>query len=283
MSPWKDGALAIDEYQNKFGQSMSSTMDQLAALKKAWQDVIDLMAQEAKTTVTNVKESNANIAAARKKTTTTTTTTNKTTNTSNANKTTTSNASKPSLTTGTYVEVKSGTKWYSDSYGGGSWGYARSGKIQYINTSGSHAYNIEGLGWIRKQDIVGYAKGTTNLKKSGIVNVDELGEELIIGAQNGRLTYLEKGSGVVPADLTANLMSWGKLDPQEILDRNRPAVAPHKNVVNNTEIKLDASVGTLVNIENFDGNDPDEILKIVNKAYDKKMQELNNSIKRFAR
>lgn len=279
LAPWKDGTLAIDEYQEKFGKSMSSTMEQLAALKKAWQDVISEITKEAKITVTNVKESNANITAAKKETPKKATTS----SSSNNKNTSSSSAKKPSLTTGTYVEVKSGTKWYADSYGGGSWGYARSGKIKYINTSGSHAYNIEGLGWVRKQDIVGYASGTKSLKKSGIVNIDELGEELVIGAHNGRLTYLEKGSGVIPADITSNLMSWGKLNPQEILDRNRPSVAPHKNVFNSTEINLDASVGTLVNIEHFDGNNPDEIVKIVNKAYDKKMQELNNSIKRFSR
>jgi hypothetical protein len=49
------------------------------------------------------------------------------------------------------------------------------------------------------------------------------------------------------------------------------------------EISVDASVGTLVHIDRLDGNNPDEIVKIVNKAYDKKMQELNNSIRKFSR
>lgn len=38
-------------------------------------------------------------------------------------------------------------------------GTARSGSIKYINLKGSHPYNIEGLGWIRKTDIVGYDTG----------------------------------------------------------------------------------------------------------------------------
>lgn len=67
--------------------------------------------------------------------------------------------SKPSLAKGSYVQVKSGTKWYYDSYGTNPSGRARSGTIKYINTKGSHPYNIEGLGWIKKTDIVGYNKG----------------------------------------------------------------------------------------------------------------------------
>lgn len=67
--------------------------------------------------------------------------------------------SQPSLEKGSYVQVKSGTRWYYDSYGTNPSGIARSGTIKYINTKGSHPYNIEGLGWIKKTDIVGYNKG----------------------------------------------------------------------------------------------------------------------------
>lgn len=70
-----------------------------------------------------------------------------------------STSSAPKLEKGAYVDVKPGTKWYYDSYGTAPTGTARSGKIQYINLKGSKPYNIEGLGWIRKEDIVGYNKG----------------------------------------------------------------------------------------------------------------------------
>lgn len=65
----------------------------------------------------------------------------------------------PSLSKGSYVSVKPGTKWYSNSYGGGNSGTARSGTIKYINNGGSHPYNIDGLGWVKKSDIVGYKNG----------------------------------------------------------------------------------------------------------------------------
>jgi hypothetical protein len=64
----------------------------------------------------------------------------------------------PSLTRGSYVEVKSGTKWYHDSYGGGPSGTAKSGNIKYLNEKGSHGIGLAG-GWIKKTDIVGYDTG----------------------------------------------------------------------------------------------------------------------------
>lgn len=55
-----------------------------------------------------------------------------------------------------------------------------------------------------------YAKGTRGVKKSQIANVDEKGEELIVrNPDQGRMTYLEKGDGVIPAKETDNLMAIG--------------------------------------------------------------------------
>lgn len=73
--------------------------------------------------------------------------------------TSTGSGSSGSLSVGSYVDVKSGTKWYADSHGGAPWGWARSGTIQYTADGAPLAYNIEGLGWIRKSDIVGYGSG----------------------------------------------------------------------------------------------------------------------------
>ena len=99
---------------------------------------------------------------------------------------------KPSLNTGSYVEVKSGTRWYANSYGGGSSGAARSGKISYINLNGSHPYNIGGLGWIKKTDIVGYDTG---------------GYTGDWGSNNGRLAMLHKKELVLNAHDTDNMLS----------------------------------------------------------------------------
>lgn len=90
-----------------------------------------------------------------------------------------------SLEKGSYVEVKDGVKWYETSDGTGSWGRAKSGKIKYISTSGTHRYNIDGAGWVRKQDIVGYAAGTPHAT-AGIHEFDENGDEVIFTSADGR-------------------------------------------------------------------------------------------------
>ena len=111
-----------------------------------------------------------------------------TTSTDNAPKET---PKQPSLNVGSYVSVKPGTKWYADSYGGGSWGYARAGSIAYTS-SGPYGYNIGGLGWIRKSDIVGYDTGGY----TGDWNNN-----------NGRLAMLHQKELVLNANDTSNMLS----------------------------------------------------------------------------
>ena len=58
---------------------------------------------------------------------------------------------------------------------------------------------------------LGFAKGTTGVKKTGTYNVDEQGEEMIVRQpQKGRVTTLEKGDGVIPANQTETLMDIAK-------------------------------------------------------------------------
>jgi hypothetical protein len=58
-----------------------------------------------------------------------------------------------------------------------------------------------------------YASGTLSANP-GMANVDEHGSELILrNPPSGRMTYMEKGDGVVPANLTKNLMEWGRFSP----------------------------------------------------------------------
>lgn len=107
-------------------------------------------------------------------------------NTSNAGSG--SGTAKPDLKIGSSISVKPGTKWYYDSYGTNPSGTARGGKITYMNLKGSHPYNIEGLGWIRKQDIVGYSKGGY-VDYTGMANVHgtQTEPEAFLNAKQTRL------------------------------------------------------------------------------------------------
>lgn len=94
----------------------------------------------------------------------------------------------PALKIGSSVTVKPGTRWYYDSYGTNPSGPARGGKIKNINLKGSHQYNIDGLGWIKKTDIVGYSKGGY-VDYTGIANVhgSSTSPEAFLNARQTRL------------------------------------------------------------------------------------------------
>jgi LysM repeat protein len=254
--------LAVSDYQETFDTAMSSTMDQLDALKNKWQEVIDKMAEAGNIDVSNINKENANYATAKK----------------NA---TSSTGKQTSSQHDTYT-VKSGDSLWAiaeKQLGAGS----RWQEVYNLNKDIISNPDVIQPGW--KLKIPKYAKGTLSAPKDQLSILDELGEELrLIPDGNGRLAYMKKGTGVVPADLTANLMEWGKLDPTTMLEQNRPEIGVSPSVVNNTtEIHIDASVGELLHVEHLDGNNPAEISKIVDKAWDKRMKELNGYVRRYVR
>ena len=273
-SPWKDGENAIQSYSEKFGLAMSSTVEELKELEAEYKEFMNEIENSGEKFANQVDDNAKSYTEAEYK--------EPAKKEEQENEKPKDEEKKPSLTKGSYVELKPGTRWYADSYGGGASGKAKSGKIKYINEKGSHPYNIDGAGWVRKKDIKGYKLGTTNIGKSDLYNLDELGEELIIRAHNGRITYLEKGSGVVPADVTSNLMQWGRLDPTIMLDQNRPSIGVHPEI-HNTEIKIDNSIAELIHIDKCETGTLPDVKKIVDEALEKHTQRLNNSLRKYAR
>lgn len=290
MTPWQDSVLAVSDYQENFDTAMSSTMDQLEALKNKWREVIDTMAEIGNANVTAINKENANYAAATTtktkptiiestKNTTSSNTTKSTTSSNTTTQSTTADKTKSSLKVGSYVEVKPGTKWYSNSSGGGAWGYARSGTISYVNNKGSHAYNIEGLGWIRKTDIKGYASGTKGVAEDQLALLHELGDELVLSAgPNGKLQYITRGTAVIPHDISENLMELGQLDPSEILSRNTPQIGMAPSVVNNT-MEINMNIAEVVHIDSVSNDTIPDLTKAVRKEMDSYMTKVNNAIK----
>ena len=128
----------------------------------------------------------------------------------------------------------------------------------------------------------GYAVGSTGVNKDQWALIDELGEELVLRAHNGRLTYMEKGTGVVPADLTSNIMKWGKMDPSIMLDQNRPSIGLHPEI-HHAEIQIDNSIGELIHIDKCEQSTLPDVEKIVNNALEKHTQRLNQSLRKFTR
>ena len=113
-----------------------------------------------------------------------------------------------------YSGVKNGV--VIDSYSSRDYG----GSARYTGDLKVHIKARDGrygdLGWVRLSQISGYAKGTPGVDRDQIAIVDEEGRELQIpNGKGGRITKLEKGTGVIPHTATEKLMALS-----EQLDNN---------------------------------------------------------------
>ena len=202
-----------------------------------------------------------------------------------ANKPSSTTSGKPSV--GQTVTVKtSATNWSRD--GGNGTRIASfvkgnsytvkqvSGNEVLIGTSSGYT------GWINKKDLIGYAKGTTGVKKNGPAVIDENGlEEIVMHTKGGKVAYLTKGTSVLPHDISENLMKLGSIDYRALLDRNKPKVgAPY--VVNN-DIELNLNVGEVIHVEHMDNDSLPEIQDAIQKQLDSYIKRMNNGVRKYAR
>ena len=90
------------------------------------------------------------------------------------------------------------------------WNWGKSSSDSGSKKKGIGSWKIWPWNW-------GRAKGDKHIDQAAPYNVDEEGEEIIVrNPAKGRMTYLEKGDGVIPANTTENLMEIGK-NPREWL------------------------------------------------------------------
>lgn len=274
-------SLTYQELTSPFGLSMSATVDALKALETEYSNILASIKGDSKIAVDEVNKAMQKYEGAKEQ------------KPQVAQKPSKQPAKTPVKQQSTSVGSKinaGNAKIYADSYGGGGGKQYYASDPNYVVLDEQNGYILVRhhklksgyTGWFKKSDLPKYASGTIGTKKDQWAILDELGDELqLIPGANGRLEYVKKGTGIVPADLTERLIGLA-MDPQEMLDRNRPTIAPSNSVVN-TEITLDCSVGTMVNIEHCDQSTLPDVEKIVNKAFDKHMQTLNNSIRKFTR
>lgn len=126
-----------------------------------------------------------------------------------------------------------------------------------------------------------YAKGTIGTKKDEWAITDEpwLGDELTMYATpEGTLSYMRAGSTVVPADITQNLVEWGKLNPNMM---NMPNATPNINMINNAVNKpeVNLSFEALVKAERIDENTLPEVKKYVQQEINSLVKQMNYAIK----
>ena len=279
VTPWSSAQSAIDSYNTKFGESANATTSKLAEMKAEWQNVIAAMDTAAGTEINRQKEENKKTTAAKKDTPKTPTTpTNPTTPTDTAK----------TIKEGGKINAK-GAKIYGSKGGTAYDQYFSSDPIYTVlDIDGKwlkvrhHKASSGVTGWFKKSDVKAYAKGTLGAKKSQLALIDELGEELqLVPGQNGRLEYVKKGTGIVPADLTERLMDLA-MNPQEVLDRNRPTIGASP-AIHNTEINLNITYGNMVSIAEYNGGNIEELKKMVSKQFEKHTKDLNSALRKYTR
>ena len=169
------------------------------------------------------------------------------------------------------------------------------GKIEYYyNASDGAYYRLDELkkstgsrnpGYIipkGTQKYKYYAKGTLGTKKDEWAITDEswIGEEITLAAgKNGQLQYLKKGSAVMPADISANLIEWGKLDPN-MMDLTNPTANINmiNNAVSKPEFKFD--IENFLRCDNVSQDTLPELKKFVNEQMNSFMRQLNYGLKK---
>lgn len=279
--PWENGKNAVSGYKDSFSDlcdSFAKQLDALIAHQKELQRQAEATAVAMAKTVggsfsditsaSNPVDNNASSNSSNK------------TNNTNNNKQSSDMPSKGDTVTvkksATNYSSKSGNKPMASFVKGGSYTvYQTSGNQVLIGKNGVYT------GWVNKDDLVGYKKGTTGVKEDQWAWIDEIGEELVLHAgSDGKLEYLTKGTSVIPSKLTEKLMDLA-LDPTQMLEYNRPVISA-SHVINN-EINIDMSFGSVVNIEHVDNDTLPDLTKAVEKQMDKYMARLNNQIRKFAR
>lgn len=170
-----------------------------------------------------------------------------TSNSNNSSSGSSSSGSKPSL-----PSTPSGPTWA----GGTGWRNSSS-----ISSSGSNGASNPKVG-DTKTTITGVKiryNGSTwtraaNGEKSwngGPINIDEIGKELLVKPSSGRLVDLEYGTGIIPHNITENLMKWGVLNP-EMLTNNANFESNLTNLDQSLKVNIDTvKLDNVTNGENF--------------------------------
>lgn len=305
-SPWKDGESAIQSFSEKFGLSMSSTVEELQKLADEYKKVMDEIDGYGNKVVEQANQNasryqQANNPAKPKFENTETVVKPVASSSGSASSSQSSKSSHAGEISGISATLKQGSSGsdvrklqqalnnlgFDAGEVDGKFGYHTKQAVMRFQSSSKYggAISVDGIvgpNTKKKFKAAGYAKGTTGVKKNQLALIDELGEELqLVPDGNGRLAYLKKGTAVIPHDISENLMQLGQLNPQDILDRNRPTInAPH---ITNNETVINIEYGDVLHIENFNGDKPEDLSKMIDKAFDKHMKQLNSEIRKYTR
>jgi hypothetical protein len=289
-TPWQNGQTAIDSYSITFEEAKSNFTSMLDEIALHWSEVTAEAERAAKAQADALKaEYNATV--------------NKVHSAGNkSNGGNTNNPPKPAAPAtpaapkqpaATTPTIKVGGKinagsaliyeWAGDTTGARQY-YRNDPYYTVLKMQGDwvqvrhHKLKSGITGWFKKSDVKAYARGTLGTNKNQWALIDELGEELVVNADgNGRLSYLTKGTGVVPADLTEKIMKLA-LDPASALDGAIPKTRIPSVTANNFDVNL--SFDSLVHADNVTQDTLPELQKVIRNEFNYMMKEVNNGLKR---
>lgn len=155
-----------------------------------------------------------------------------------------------------------------DSYSGSEYG----GSSRFHGGLGVHIKSADGrygdLGWVSLSQLRGYAKGTSRIGKSQLAWTQENGSEIIVSPSTGAmLTPLKMGDGVIPHNLTQNLMKWGKMNPDQVMPGTAKSIMPAN--VDSRTVNIENHYDSLLTVNgNVDRDALPELQKILDMAYE---------------
>jgi hypothetical protein len=128
-----------------------------------------------------------------------------------------------------------------------------------------------------------HAKGTTGTTRDqwAITDEPQFGDELVlVPGKDGNLSFMRKGTGVVPADMTQKLFELAQIPTSDLMNKNLTAIVP--NITKN-DFKNEFNFESLVHVDTVDSDTLPKLEKMVDKKIDDFSKALNYSLKRFAR
>lgn len=177
------------------------------------------------------------------------------------------------------TETINGTKYYRDSKTGYYY------KISDLNSKRKYDGGRT-TGWAIPKGTWFYtkhAKGTTGTTRDewAITDEPQFGDELVlVPGKDGNLSFMRKGTGIVPADMTQKLLELAQIPTSDLMNKNMTAIVP--NITKN-DFKNEFNFESLVHVDKVDSDTLPKLEKMVDKKIDDFSKALNYSLKRFAR
>ena len=295
-SPWQEGENAIQSFSEKFGVSMSATVEELQQLEVEFLETMAEIELAGKDAATTVRDNFKGYKEAEKAP-------EQPGGGGSGNGGGSGGSSNTGMVSGLSGNIQYGQSGdkvkklqqalndlgFNCGAVDGKFGINTLAAVKKFQQSSKYggaitADGVVGTNTKKKFKVAGYASGTTGVKNDQLALIDEFGlEELVMHAgPGGRLQYLTKGSAVIPHDISENLVELGQLDPSAILDRNRPVISTHPEI-HQTEINLNISYGDVLHIDEYNGGKPEDLTKIIAKEFDKHLKNVNQHIRRYSK